>query len=196
MAGNLIGTDITGTVAIANGNDGVEIDAGARGNTIGGTTPGAGNVISGNAGGGVEIAGGGGTSGNVVTGNLIGTDIAGTAAIANGDDGVEIDFGRTANTIGGTTPGAGNVISGNAFDGVEIDRTGTSGNIVAGNFIGTDITGTVAIGNGSDGVVVVLASGNTIGGTTTGARNVISGNAHDGVEIHGAGRPATLWPGT
>ena len=65
--------------------------------------------------------------------------------------------------------------------------TCATGNLVAGNFIGTDVTGTVALGNGADGVVIdTSASGNTIGGTTAAARNIISANADAGVEIHGA----------
>ena len=67
---------------------------------------------------------------------MIGTDVTGTAAIANGNDGVEIDTGATGNTIGGLTStpgtGAGNVISGNTSDGVEITGSGTSGQRVAG----------------------------------------------------------------
>src|SRR6185369_9117157 len=77
-----------------------------------------------------------------------------------------------ANTIvGGLTPSARNIISGNDGDGVGI---GGSGSKLQGNFIGTDITGTVVLGNGGSGV---SASGNAlIGGTTPEARNVISGN--------------------
>ena len=103
IAGNFIGTDPTGTTAIPNGGDGVEIN-GAFNNTIGGIADGPVNVISGNTGDGVEITGSGAT-GNVVAGDYIGTDITGTVAIANGNDGVEIDSGATDNTIGGSDHG-------------------------------------------------------------------------------------------
>ena len=175
VAGNFIGTDSTGTVAIANGN-GVEIDSGASGNTIGGltSTPGTGlgNLISGNH-TGVFITDAG-TMDNVVAGNLIGTDITGTVAIANGNDGVEIDSGASGNTIGGlaSTPGTGlgNVISGNTVEGVEITGSGSSSNEVAGNIIGLNAAGTSALGNVADGVVIdTSASGNTIGGPTASA---------------------------
>ena len=84
---------------IANTGNGVQIDGGATGNTIGGitTTPGtgAGNVISGNSDDGVDISGSG-TTGNVVAGNLIGTNAAGEGALGNGYNGVEIDTGGAA----------------------------------------------------------------------------------------------------
>ena len=116
---------------------------------------------------------GSGTSANVVAGDLIGTDITGTVALGNGLDGVEINTSASSNTIGGTIAGAGNVISGNASDGVEIDEAATA-NLVIGDLIGTDVTGTVAVGN-LEGVVIT-GSNNTIGGTAAGAGNLISGN--------------------
>ncbi len=142
VAGNFIGTDPTGTTAIANGGDGVEIND-AFNNTIGGTADDSSNVISGNTGDGVEITGTGAT-GNVVAGDFIGTDITGTLASPT-TDGVEIDTVASANTIGGTTAAARNIISGNTDAGVEIDDA--NDNVVEGNFIGTDVTGTVALGN-------------------------------------------------
>ena len=121
-----------------------------------------------------------------ITGNLIGTNAAGTAALANGNDGIDL-VGSSFNVIGGTTAGAGNVISGNTSDGVEITGSGTTGNVVAGNLIGTDVTGTVALGNGSSGVLIDTgASANLIGGTTASARNIISANADSGVQIYDA----------
>ena len=89
----------------------------------------------------------------IVAGNMIGTNISGTLAVPNAI-GVEVNAGSTGNTIGGVADAPLNVISGNTGDGVEISGTGTSGNVVAGDFIGTDITGTVAIANGNDGVEI------------------------------------------
>jgi Ca2+-binding RTX toxin-like protein len=182
VAGNLIGTDPTGTTAIPNGGDGVEIN-GAFNNTIGGTSAGATNVISGNVDDGVEITGTGAT-GNMVAGNFIGTSVTGNGAIAN-QNGVVIDTGASGNTIGGTAAGAGNVISGNANDGVALLGTGTSGNVVLGNLIGTNVTGSTALGNGTIGVLLYEGpSDNLIGGTTVTARNIISGNGWSGVDIY------------
>jgi titin len=202
LLGNLIGTDITGTVKLSDTGtyvEGVFIHGGATGNTVGGTAPGAGNLISGNStggtfpwgGSGVEVhIDGVGTSGNTVLGNLIGTDITGTANLGYYVEGILIGGGATANTVGGTAPGAGNVISGNS-NGVEIMDLGTSGNVVLGNLIGTDITGTVALGNSNQGVHIADASDNTVGGTAAGAGNVISGNTFSedsiGLQIVGSG---------
>ena len=72
-----------------------------------------------------------------------------------------------------------NVISGNSGVGILVASNGTfppSGNLIAGNYIGTDATGKLALGNASDGVQLTGASSNTVGGTTIGAGNLISGN--------------------
>ncbi len=184
IAGNFIGLSAGGTVAVANVGDGIIVEAGS--DTIGGTTAAAGNVISGNAYGGVEIVF---SASNLIEGNLIGTDAAGTVAIGNGGDGVDLGDAATGNTIGGSAAGAGNLISGNAGNGVQIFNSGTTGNLVEGNLIGTDITGTVAIPNGTGVSIDSFASGNTIGGLTatpgTGAGNVISGNSGAGIEDSG-----------
>src|SRR5207249_4465804 len=121
---------------------------------------------------GLEIFGAG-TSGNLVLGNLIGTDATGTAKLGNGS-GVYIEGGATFNTIGGmatanstgaiTSPSA-NLMSGNNTYGLVLNGTGTSGNVVLGNAIGTDRTGTAALGNANDGVLIFQgATANTIGG--------------------------------
>ena len=129
---------------------------------------------------GVDIGGGGGVAtGNVVEGNYDSANAAGTAALPNGGDGIKIGLGATNNTIGGTVSGARNIISGNVGDGVVISGSGTTGNLVEGNYIGTNAAGTAALGNATDGVQVSSgATGNTIGGTANGAANVISGNGY------------------
>ena len=186
VQGNFIGTDVTGTADLGNGRDGVSIFA-APDNTVGGTTPGAGNVVSGNEGAGVRIIGEG-ANGNIVQGNFIGTDAAGTAAIGNTFyGGVVIDFSASYNTIGGTTPGAGNVISANGGGGVFMDSPGgpaTLGNVVQGNFIGTDVTGTADLGNAGFGIFIAhRADDNTIGGAAAGAGNTIAFNNGPGVVV-------------
>ncbi len=211
VLGNLIGTDKTGALKLGNLYDGVLITTnsvsvlGALGNTIGGTAAGAGNVISGNGNHGLELSGD--VSGNLVQGNFIGANKAGTAILGNARDGILMDAAPTNNTIGGTAAGAGNVISGNGtndgtlgtFNGAGVEINGSfspvSGNVVQGNLIGTDKTGSVKLGNLWSGVLIVndfnyvYATGalnNTIGGTVAGAGNVISGNGNHGVEIGGA----------
>ena len=186
IAGNYIGTDYTGTRALGNALVGVEITESASNNTIGGTAAGDRNVISGSAqGGGVFIHGN--ATGNLVAGNYIGTDLTGTMALENALFGVEITESAWNNTIGGTAAGDRNVISGNVQGGGVFIHGNATGNLVAGNYIGTDLTGTKALGNALVGVEITdSASNNTIGGTAAGDLNVISGNAGGGVFIDGS----------
>jgi photosystem II stability/assembly factor-like uncharacterized protein len=173
IQGNYIGTDATGMVALGNGVNGIEITnmsppPGSTNNLIGGTVPGAGNLISGNQ-RGISIS----APDTIVQGNLIGTNKNGNAPVGN-DTGIHSGF--SPNTlIGGTVPGSRNIISGNLGDGVTI---GGPNSRVEGNFIGTTITGTAALGNGGSGVV----AGNDvrIGGSSPEARNVVSANGGNG----------------
>ena len=185
IAGNYIGTDQSGEMILGNRGDrgaGILIDRGAHDNIIGGTDPGARNVISGNN-HGVIIADLGpftGTAGNVVAGNYIGTDKDGEAALGNVNYGVLIESGARDNIIGGTDPAARNVISGNSSGGVEVN---TLGNKIIGNFIDTDVSGTVALGNGRNGIGV-SGEANEIGGTISGAGNIIAFNAWRGIALY------------
>ena len=193
VAGNDIGTILGGTRSLPN-HDGVTIEAGAASNLIGGTVAAALNIISGNGGTGVHLLGSG-TTGNVVEGDRIGTDISGLNPLPNGT-GVVIEAGATGNTIGGSAAGVRNVISGNSSHGVLIQGSGTSFNVVAGDFIGTDAAGAHPLSNGGDGVMIQQgAAGNTVGGTTAGARNVLSGNLVCGVYLLGAGTSANVVEG-
>ncbi len=177
---NRIGTNPGGTDPQSNSNDGIYITGGSSGNTIGSTTAGAYNLISGNLANGVEIDGG--SSGNLVEGNRIGTTDNGTGPLDNSDDGVLITGSSANNTIGGTAAGAGNVISGNLENGVELDEA--NGNFVEQNLIGTQLNGTALLPNHANGLLVHGDAGaNTIGGAGAGAGNTISGNNHSGVEI-------------
>ena len=180
ISGNFIGTNASGTSALGNGISGVQVNGGSTvNNVIGGTTPGAGNLISGNQ-RGITMN----SDGALIQGNLIGTDVSGTLAVGNG---IGIQASAANTIIGGTVAGARNVISGNSGDGVGFGGTGSR---LEGNFIGTDITGTMALGNGGSGVVA--GNGALIGGTTPASRNVIScnggfGNISLGSNSSGAG---------
>jgi hypothetical protein len=176
IEGNYIGTDATGTIAVQNLHG---LIVSASGNLIGGTTPGAGNLISGNTSYGVQITSAS-ALGNLVQGNRIGTDVTGTHRLQN-FAGVVLSSGAHSNTIGGTDPGAGNLLSGNYFFGVWMTDSTTTANLVQGNLIGTDASGTAALGNYSG--VTIYAPDNIVGGTIVAARNIISGNASDGVEL-------------
>ena len=179
IAGNYIGVSADGTAS--SGNDrGVVVTVGN--NTIGGSVAADRNVISGNTQAGILLTGSG-ASGNLVQGNFIGTNAAGTAALIGQAIGVQMMLSAATNTIGGTAAGAGNLISANT-SGVVIQDAGTTGNVLQGNLIGTDVAGTAALGNSTDGVVIKDgADGNTVGGTAAGARNIISGNGATGIDI-------------
>ena len=108
----------------------------------------------------------------------------GTHAVGSAFTGVIIFAGATNNTIGGTVVGAGNVISGFFGYGVYISDAGTAGNLVQGNIIGADPTGTNALGNGYANVFLQLgATNNVIGGTGVGAGNVIAFSGGAGVVL-------------
>jgi hypothetical protein len=164
IQGNFIGTDVTGKVILGNSNGVVTGTApSSPGNLIGGTAAGAGNLISGNTNGIL------GSHGDTIQGNLIGTDITGTSSLRNAV-GIDASFAENI-LIGGLVPGARNVISGNLREGVIF---GGDGSKLQGNFIGTDVTGTLALGNGEGGVRV--GRNPLIGGTVPEARNVIAAN--------------------
>ena len=192
VQGNYIGTGDDGISQIGNQADGVDI-VDSPANTIGGTSAGAGNLFADNGGDGVDLDG---ATNTLVAGNLIGTNGEGNGALGNAKVGVVIEDASTGNTIGGTTPGALNVISGNSGDGVDIEGSGTSQNLVAGNDIGTDITGLQPLSNQGNGVSLAdQASENTIGGNAHEALNVISANSLVGVVISGDGTDENLVAG-
>lgn len=179
IVGNYIGVNSAGTAISANGGDGLNASGG--GNTIGGTAAAARNVISGNV-DGITLAGGN----NVVEGNYIGTDVAGTASIGNTADGIVLSGGAN-NVIGGTAAGAGNVVSGNGHAGINL--TGGSGATIEGNLIGLDASGTVAMPNGSFGVLIsgAAANNNAIGDVAAGAGNTIAFHVTNVAALHGTG---------
>ena len=161
---------------------------GANGNTIGGTTTAARNIISGNAHIGVSIHDSGSNS-NLVQGNYIGTNALGTAALPNAFQGVAVFLGAQSNVLGGTATGARNIISGNSSDGSRFLNAGTSSNLVQGNYIGLNAAGNAKLPNNGAGVAIVAgATNNTVGSSTSaGGRNVISGNSCQGVVMTDAG---------
>ncbi len=144
-----------------------------------------GNVLSGNGFTGIRIFGTLAT-GNVVLGNRIGTNPSGTSALANLYDGIFVN-GAPGNTIGGTDPGSGNLVSGNGEVGIQLFGSSATGNLVEGNFVGTDVQGERPIPNGLDGIFINNAPANQIGGTNPGALNLISGNRSVGLQLFNRG---------
>jgi large repetitive protein len=182
IADDFIGVNAAGTASASNGNFPLRLNDGANHNTITGCVV-SGNSVTAPSSADTGIHVNDDSYDNVFAGNMIGTNSAGTAALANAGNGVIIDTGSYGNTVGGTTAASANVISGNVDDGVHIMESGVMTNVVEGNFIGTDITGTKPLGNGDYGVEVQQSNSNTIGGSTSGARNIISANGLGGVDL-------------
>ena len=155
------------------------------------------NVISGNKGNGVGIYG---SNDNRVAMNFVGTDVSGTLRRGNGKNGVFVTSGSARNRIGGEAtagndptdgvfarPPQGNLISGNAANGVLINHRATQ-TILSGNFVGTSASGNIALGNRLDGVAIDRADGNQLIGCTFRQDpfvfyNVVSGNGRNGLRI-------------
>jgi hypothetical protein len=203
VTGNYIGTDPTGLIAAGNLAHGVYAFVGAAGNRIGTDGDGVGdaaerNLISDNL-AGILIAGFSSAPANqtVVAGNFIGVDSTGTAALGNRNRGIEVNGqnNRIGTNADGIHDGAErNIISGNAAVGVLL--RGASFTVVAGNWIGVDVTGGSALPNanvGEDrpggvnpkGGVSISggATNNTIGGLAIGAGNVIAFNKFHGLNV-------------
>jgi hypothetical protein len=188
VLGNEIGTDAAGEAALPNRYSGITV--GGNRNRIGGTGDSEANVLSGNGADGIEIRPSDPAApdipwGNVVMGNRIGTTADGLTALPNAYDGVELTDANL-NQIGGVHEDEGNTIAGNAGHGVAIDTLETGmadGNLIVGNAIGTDESGTVDLGNGDSGVSIDDGNGNRIGSTESGAGNSIAFNGADGVTV-------------
>ena len=189
VEGCYLGTDAAGQVAHANGKHGVLIDN-APDNRIGGVEADQLNLISGNTGNGVQITDQNAT-GNHIVGNFIGTDVTGGRALGN-KDGVALT-NAPANTIGGLNGEvrSGNVISGNRRDGINLRGLDRVGNIIQGNYIGTDADGAMAVPNEQNGIFSNRAAGTLIGGPDHRARNVISGNIFTGIILAQASAAGT-----
>jgi titin len=178
VEGNYIGTDASGEAALGDGNGGIYVPGAAA--TIGGTATGARNVISANGADGILLTGPSG----LIEGNYIGVDATGEKARGNHVYGLLVEQRASSTTIGGTAAGAANVISANGNDGIILNIVPNV--LIAGNFIGTDAAGDIALGNRDSGVEVRSTSPSvTIGGTTAGALNVISGNGGYGIVLDG-----------
>jgi hypothetical protein len=202
IQGNYVGVAAANRAVYEAGNGRAGLLVLSRDNTIGGAAVGAGNVLAGNGEGGVWLAAG--SAHNLVAGNLIGSDFTGLVGFiqrqtGNRVAGVRID-NSAENTIGGTLPGAGNLIVNNAAerntgaygDGVLIAGPGATGNRVQGNRVGTDLDG-VAFPNQGGGVHIRAgASRNQIGGLAQGAANAILRNSGDGVWVESGTANAIL----
>ncbi|MGJ8591035.1 MAG: T9SS type A sorting domain-containing protein [Aquaticitalea sp.] len=176
IIGNYIGTNASGTSAVAN-NFGIFIDGGD--NIVGGQGSASRNIISGNS-TGLEI-GHNATIGTVVKGNYIGLNALGTAAIPNAT-GISLLSTSTNSIIGGINALDRNIISGNSSFGISV---GGSSHNIKNNYIGLNPAGTSAVPNTIGISFISTATNNTIGGATASDRNIISGNSNIGIDVSG-----------
>ncbi len=187
LRGNFIGTDPTGTVARPNTGQGISVAGNVR-ITIGGTASGEGNLLSGNGspgasnGRGIDF-GPGDATGSLVQGNFIGTDVSGTKAIPNSAEGIMLNS-NLGSLLGGTAPGARNLVSGNNGNGIAVFGSAVGSLTMQGNFIGTQADGVHALGNVGFGIALQNSGGkDTIGGTSPGQGNTIAFNGKAGVQV-------------
>ena len=178
IRGNFLGTDATGLLPRPN-NSGLEI--GGNNQLVGGTAPGDRNLVSGNTAatfsGALELNGT--ATNSTVQGNLIGTDATGLHALPNA--GGLAAYGN-GNTIGGSAPGAANVVSGNSLYGMWIEGS----IVVQGNLVGVSADGAGPLGNATDGILIHSSStGCVIGGALSGEGNVVAYNGNFGVNVGG-----------
>jgi parallel beta-helix repeat protein len=156
--------------------DGLTLASGSGGSTIKGL-----DIYGFGSGAGIDILSGG----NQVLACAVGIIEPSERTSDPNATGILIELGANNNSIGGTTSGAGNIIAGNIGNGIEIQDVYTNGNVVEGDLIGND--GSVPLPNGANGVFIGSgAKLNTIGGSTQSARNIISGNIYDGVDVAGS----------
>lgn len=171
VAGNYVGTDVTGTKAIPNTSWGILIEVGGRYNIIGGTTPEERNIISGNI-MGVCVSDYSSTQ-NSIIGNYIGLDVSGQKPLPN-QDGVCV-FQSTYTRVGGSSPEEANIISANKSNGVRFFGMGDVQAFLTGNTIGLDATGKQAVGNNT-GLLIDGGNHSMIGGISSGTGNIFSNN--------------------
>lgn len=168
---NYIGTDATGLFAAPNGQNGVQVEVAANNNRIGGSDPCDRNVIAGNLGTGIALIS---SINDTIVGNYIGLSADGLSDLGNASNGIYM-FAATGSYIGGLGTNDGNVISGQAFHGIVVDG-GSNNTTIVGNLIGTNGTGTAAVGNEDSGILLINTDNLTIGGNTPAHRNVLSGS--------------------
>jgi hypothetical protein len=208
IQGNFLGTNAAGTYSdseyIGGGYaSGVRVASGATNNLIGGASSADRNVISGNGSHGVGLYYSG-TNFNRIVGNVIGLTPSGNGRLANRVVGVDINYGASYNTVGGTLRGERNVISGNRREGVEISHHGPylvtfpTANRVVGNFIGTDLTGTSGPEYAHNGGTKDLDAVHLVDGARDSVitDNVIGNANRSGVAIDGNGVAIDATSGT
>jgi hypothetical protein len=191
VQGNYIGVDVTGLLDFGNGENGINVyNAGVA--TIGGSTYSARNIVSGNGQDGLILHDNCG--GSIIKANFFGVGVDGKTVIGNHDSGIRIYGNTTSNgvIIGGSNYVERNVTSGNGFPSTNLSRDGiriegnASNHIIKGNYVGTDSTGTIAIGNEWAGISLNEVSNAIVGGTGNFEGNICAANTHEGMYLRNA----------
>ena len=184
IAKNFIGTVELGTAALANGGNGINLDA-CNNNVIGGTSLVDGNLVSGNTGDGIALTNN--SDANKIDGNTIGLNLSGSGIIPNGKNGINLTAGASNNSIGTVFK---NYISGNTDNGIVL--TSASTNTIAKNVIGFGLNGSTIYSNGKDGISLTGSTSNIIGGPLATDGNIVSGNTLNGISLLAASNSNTL----
>ena len=183
IKGNKVGTDISGAASLGNLSNGIGLPGSNTNTTIGGGVPGEGNLVSGNNGGGIVVNGS--NKGVIIKGNTIGTDVTGLLIMGNKGSGIDINNCKNL-TIGGSGANEGNIISGNgtfAYQGGISLLFSFGITTIYGNRIGTDYSGTIAMGNSGFGIKIYYTDSTLIGGAFPNQYNIIANNAADGITL-------------
>lgn len=182
IVGNYVGCNYNATDTLSN-THGIEILSGPYSNTIGGSTANDRNIFSGNTHAGIRVVN---SNSNSIKGNYVGLNRTGDGAVKN-YDGISIEGTSKYNMIGGYTAAERNYVSGNDAYGIPVFGTGCNYNVIVGNYVGTDITGTDSIPNTYGVLFDDGASYNRLGGKMSGAGNLLSGNSGYGVFLYNPG---------
>ena len=181
---NWIGLNVSGNSPLGNGASGIQAEQNPTGVTI------RDNVVSGNA-SGMGLMG---VTNLLVVGNKVGVGADGISLLGNSGTGVFVAF-SSGLQIGGPTSAERNVIGGNGGRGIWIDHGGASGGVIQGNYVGIAADGTTAAGNWGTGIAIIDSPAIAVGGTISGAGNVISGNNIGGVLVVGAASTSVMVEG-
>ncbi len=182
IAGNYLGCNYNATDTLGN-THGIYILSGPHDNVVGGNSYVLRNIVSGNNHVGIRVVN---SNNNIIQGNFVGLNRTGNSSLRN-YDGISIEGTSKYNLIGGYSPAERNYVAGNVAYGIPVFGAGCNYNIIAGNYVGTDTTGTFAIQNTYGVLFDDGASFNMLGGRDPGAGNLLSGNSGYGVFLYNFG---------
>ena len=178
-------TGVVSNVISANGGNGISFH-GSADNTVVSNRIGTsvdGTAAMGNGGNGIWLTGG--SDGNTIGGTVVGYAPNPTPGQPNQANNPTGNKGTVAGVF--VPPPLGNLVSGNAQNGILIDAN-SQNNVLNGNFVGTTANGNGDLGNQGDGVAINGADNNSLLGCTVVDEpfvyyNVVSGNGANGIHV-------------